>query len=55
MRIAPEDPDELERLLLAYSPTFQHIIETARQQIREGQGIPHDEFWEQLEADSQDA
>jgi prevent-host-death family protein len=44
------DEEELERLALAYSPRFRSIIEGARQQIREGKGIPHDEFWQGVEA-----
>ncbi len=44
-----EDPDELERLLMAYSPQLQRILEVSRQQIKEGKGIPHDEFWRQVE------
>ena len=47
-----EDEDELERLILAYSSQFQEILQTARQQIRAGKGIPHDEFWQEVEAES---
>jgi prevent-host-death family protein len=42
------DEDELERLVLAYSPRFQSILKDARQQIREGRGIPHEEFWREV-------
>ncbi len=42
------DEDEIERLVLAYSPRFQRIRETG--------GIPHDEFWKELEgSDTDDA
>lgn len=37
--------DEIERLLLAYSPKFQQLIKTAERQIQEGQGISHEDFW----------
>lgn len=45
------DEEELERLVLAYSPRFQSILNDARQQIREGKGIPHDEFWQGVESE----
>ena len=47
-----EDEDELERLILAYSAQFRKILDVARQEIREGKGIPHEEFWTEVEADS---
>ena len=43
-----EDEDELERLVLAYSPKFQGILAAAREQIRETGGIGHEEFWQEL-------
>ena len=46
---APEDEDELERLLLAYSPRFWKLLEEAAQRIRKSGGIPHDEFWARVE------
>jgi prevent-host-death family protein len=47
-----EDDDELERLALAYSRRFQAILQEAREQIRTTGGIPHDDFWREVEADS---
>jgi len=43
--LSVEDEEELERLVLAYTPKFRGILDMARQQIREGGGIGHDEFW----------
>jgi prevent-host-death family protein len=43
--LAMQDEDEIERIILAYSPKFQRILQTAEQQIQAGQGIPHKEFW----------
>jgi prevent-host-death family protein len=43
------DDEEVERLLLAYSPKFQSILRTAEQQIREGKGIYHTDFWKDVE------
>jgi prevent-host-death family protein len=48
-----EDEDELERLVLAYTPKFQGILEAAREQIRETGGVPHEEFWQEVEAATQ--
>ena len=47
-----EDEEELERLVLAYTPRFQGILEAAREQIRETGGITHEEFWRQLEVET---
>jgi prevent-host-death family protein len=47
-----EDADELERLALAYSRRFQAILHEAREQIRAGGGIAHDDFWREVEAES---
>jgi prevent-host-death family protein len=48
--IAVEDEEELERLVLAHSPRFRAILETARQQIRNGKGVDHAKFWEEMES-----
>jgi prevent-host-death family protein len=50
--LGTQDEDEIERLILAHSPRFQAILQASRQQIREGKGIPHDEFWRQVEAEA---
>lgn len=47
------DEDELERILIAHSPRFQGIVELAEQQIREGKGIKHDDFWRELESEKE--
>ena len=47
--LSVNDEDELERLALAYSPRFQKMIGLARQQIREGRGIRHEDFWKEGE------
>jgi prevent-host-death family protein len=48
--LAVRDDDELERLMMAHSPRLREILEAGRQQIREGGGIPHEEFWREVEA-----
>jgi prevent-host-death family protein len=46
-----QDEDEIERLLMAYSPRLQAILEAAHRRIKAGQGIPHEEFWREMEAE----
>jgi len=40
-----EDEDDLERLVLGYSPKLRSILAAARRRIRSGRGIPHNQFW----------
>ena len=55
MLLSITDEDEIERMLLAYSPRFQSILEIAERQIREGKGISHDDFWREIEAETPNA
>ena len=48
------DKDELVRLVLAHSPKFRAILEKSRRQIEETGGIPHDDFWREIEAESRE-
>jgi len=50
--LAVEDDDELERLVLAYSPKFRAVLDASRQQIRETGGIEHEEFWREVTMDT---
>jgi prevent-host-death family protein len=50
--LAVTDEDELERLVLAHSPKFQAILDKSRRQIQETGGIPHEQFWQEVEAES---
>lgn len=47
-----EDEEDLERLLMGHSPKLQSILESARRRFRAGRGIPHEEFWREVEAES---
>lgn len=47
--LAMQDEDELERILMAYSPKLQRILERAEKQLLAGRGIKHDEFWREFE------
>ncbi len=50
--LAVEDEDELERLILAYSPKFQAIMRRGKAQIEAGETLSHEEFWEEVEAEA---
>ena len=52
--LAVTDDDELERLLLAHSPKFQALLDKSRRQIDETGGIPHEQFWQEVEAESRE-
>ena len=49
------DAEEIERLVLAYSPKFQSILQAAKQQIRESGGIRHEDFWQEMETETDPA
>jgi len=46
--LSVRDEDEIERLIMAYSLKFQAILAAAEQQVRDGQGIKHDAFWQEI-------
>ena len=48
--VGVHDEDEIERLLMTYSPRLQAILESSRKQIRERDVLSHDEFWSEVEA-----
>jgi prevent-host-death family protein len=47
--VGVQDEDEIERLLMAYSPQLRAILERSRQQFREGQWLGEEAFWSQFE------
>ena len=49
--LSVEDEEELERLVLAYTPKFRTILEAGRGQIRETGGIEHELLWQEVEAE----
>src|SRR2546428_11136949 len=53
--LAVRDDDELERLVLAHSPKFQALLDKSRRQIDQTGGIPHEQFWREVEAESRAA
>ncbi len=48
MLLSVTDEEEIERLILAYSPKFQRLLKKAEQQIREGKCQKHDDFWREV-------
>jgi prevent-host-death family protein len=51
MLVGVENDEELERLLLSHSPKLRAILDAAESRIDRGEGLSHDEFWRQVEAD----
>jgi hypothetical protein len=51
--LAVVDEEDLEGLILAHSPKFQAIMKGGKEEIRRGEGIEHDEFWAEVEVDTE--
>ena len=47
--LSMKDEEELEGLMLAYSPKFQRILRAAQQQINAGACVSHEEIWKEME------
>ena len=47
--VGVQDEDEIERLLMAYSPRLRAILERSRQQFRDGQWLSEEQFWAQFD------
>jgi len=47
--LAIDDEEELERLVMAYSPRLRNILDAARARMRAKLGISHEAFWGELE------
>lgn len=43
--LAPDNEDDLERLLPSRSRQFQALLEQSRANVRAGEGVGHGEFW----------
>lgn len=48
--VGVQDEEEIERLLMAYSPRLRAILDQSRQQIDAGLGLSHEQFWSEVEA-----
>lgn len=49
--VGVRDDDEIERLLMAYSPRLQAVLAESRKQIREGNTLTSEEFWKEAKAE----
>ncbi|MGC8638533.1 MAG: type II toxin-antitoxin system Phd/YefM family antitoxin [Isosphaeraceae bacterium] len=47
--VGVQDEDEIERLLMAYSPHLRAVLDRSRQQFREGEWLDEEKFWSQFE------
>jgi prevent-host-death family protein len=47
--VGVHDEDEIERLLMAYSPHLRAILDRSRRQFRNGQWLSEEKFWSQFE------
>ena len=43
--VAAGDEDELERLVLAHTPSLRRLLQAAESRIRRTGGLTHEEFW----------
>ena len=43
--VAVSDEEELERLVLAHTPKFMNLLDSAYACVKKGRGIKHAEFW----------
>jgi len=43
--LAPYNDDDLERLMLARSPSFQALLNRSRRSIQQGKGLSEQAFW----------
>jgi prevent-host-death family protein len=43
--VAAGDEDELERLVLAHTPSLRRLLQAAEARIRRSGGLSHEEFW----------
>lgn len=44
------EEDDLERLVLAYTPRFRRLLDAAEQRIQETGGVRHEDFWKSFDA-----
>ena len=46
-----KDKDERERLILAHTPRFRALLEASRAQIKRGEYLSHEAFWDEVESE----
>ena len=48
--VAPENEDDLERLMLSRSPRFRTLLRKSARSIEAGRGLPEQLFWKTVRA-----
>ena len=48
--LAVDDDEDLERLILAYTPKFRKLLDASRGQVKRGEHLSHEAFWDDVEA-----
>ena len=51
--VAITDEDDLERLVMAHTPRLRQLLDEAAERVKQGGGIPHDQFWQQVAEESE--
>ncbi len=46
--VSVSDEEELERLVLAHTPKFMNLLDSAYARVKKGRGIKHAEFWRKV-------
>ena len=46
--VGVEDEEEIERLLMAYSPRLRRVLERSRKQFERGETLTHQAFWAEV-------
>ncbi len=54
MLVCISDEDDLERMLMAYSPRLRRYLDQAAANARAGHKLGHDEFWAEVERQDAD-
>jgi prevent-host-death family protein len=47
--VGVQNEEEVEALVMGYSPRLRAILDASRQQIAEGRGSQHEAFWSEAE------
>jgi prevent-host-death family protein len=51
--LAPEDDDDLERLILGHSRRFQAFLDNSWKKIKDGKGLSSNAFWQAVKERAQ--
>jgi prevent-host-death family protein len=49
MLVCITDEDDLERMLMSYSPKLRRLLDQAAANARGGHRLSHDEFWDRVD------